>query len=78
MFTVILVLRCATGNNTYGVVAETNTSVMENNDTQKVSMSAQATTTDNQANNIKDDYASTITEVLISGTANTYETILHI
>lgn len=61
------------------VVAETNTSVMENNDTQKVPMRMhQAITTDNQANNVKDDYALTITEVLISCAANTYETILHI
>ena len=41
-------------------------------------MSASSNNTDNQANNIKDDYALTITEVLISGTYNTYETILHI
>ena len=60
------------------MAAETNTSVMENNDTQKVPMRMyQATTTDNQANNIKDGYALTITEVSIISTANTYETILH-
>jgi len=36
------------------VAAETNTSVMENNDTQKVPMRIhQATTTDIQANNVK-------------------------
>ena len=76
----ILVLRCATATlaTTHRSVVETNTSVMENNDTQKVLMSASSNNTDNQANNIKDDYALTITEVLISGTVNTYETILHI
>ncbi len=69
---------CYTSNNLYGVAAETNTSVMENNDTQRVPMRMhQATTTDNQANNIKDDYALTITEVSINSTANTYETIMH-
>jgi len=52
------------------VAAETNTSVMENNDTQKVPMRIhQATTTDIQANNVKDNYALTITEVSISSTA---------
>ena len=40
------------------VVAETNTSVMENNDTQKVPMRIhQATTTGNQANDAEDVYA---------------------
>jgi hypothetical protein len=43
------------------VAAETNTSVMENNDTQKVPMRIhQATTTDIQVNNVKDNYALTI------------------
>jgi len=43
------------------VAAETNTAVMENNDTQKVPMRIhQATTTDIQANNVKDNYALTI------------------
>jgi tRNA U55 pseudouridine synthase TruB len=48
------------------VVAETNTSVMENNDTQKVPMRIhQATTTDDQANHVKDNYVLTITKVSI-------------
>ena len=61
------------------VVAETNTSVMENNDTQKVPMRIhQATTTDNQANNARYDYALAITEVSISSATNTDEAILHV
>ena len=81
MFTVILVLRCATAT-----LATTHMvwwpkpihrwwKIMTR---KKCRWVHQATTTDNQANNINDDYALTITEVLISGTVNTYETILHI
>ena len=52
---------------------------MENNDNQKVPMRIhQATATDNQANNAKDDYASTITNVSINSAGNADETILHI
>ena len=52
---------------------------MENKDNQKVPMRIhQATTTDNQANKGKDDYASTITNVSINSAGNIDETILHI
>ena len=61
------------------VVAETNTSVMENSDTQKVPMRIhQATTTDDQANHVKDNYVLTITKVSISSAANIDEAILRI
>ena len=38
----------------------------------------QATTTDNQANNARYDYALAITEVSISSATNTDEAILHV
>ena len=82
MFTVILVLCCCccyTSNNSIVVAAETNTSVMGNIDNQKVPMRIhQATTTDNQANIAKDDYALTITNVSINSAGNADETILNI
>ena len=59
------------------VVAET--SVMENNDTQKVPMRIhQATTTDDQANHVKENYVFIITKVSISSAANIDEAILRI
>ena len=87
--TVMLVLHycCYTSNNFYGGGGRNhNTSVMENNDTQKVPVRIhwfyvvehQATTTNNHANNAKDGYALTITEISISSAADTDETILHI
>ena len=61
------------------VVAETNTLVMENYDTQKVPMRIhQATTTDDQANHVKDNYVLTIVKVSISSAADIDEAILHI
>jgi len=61
------------------VVAETNTSVMENNDTQKVPMRIhQATTADDQANHVKENYVLIITKVSISSAANIDEAILRI
>ena len=61
------------------VVAETNTSVMENYDTQKVPMRIhQATTTDDQANHVKDNYVLTIVKVSISSAADIDEAILQI
>ena len=86
IFKVILEIRCCccccccyTSNNFYGGVAETNTSVMENNYTQKVPMRIhQATTTDDQANHVKDKYVLIITKVSISSAANIDEAILRI